>query len=95
MQSSLVGLLLWEQSTPVQIRASPCYAKIGLNTQVWNKLIEFKDECWVDGNLDIKMLEEYLRKVEQFKNNGYNVRVHELVVEQLYRRLERTKSEYL
>lgn len=54
-----------------------------LEKELWNKLIEFKDQCWVNGRLSSYRLSEYTRKIWQFKEAGYDVKIHELILERL------------
>ena len=63
--------------------------KFNLEAQVYNQLIKLKDDCWINEELNSEGIEKYAAKVKQFKDAGYDVGIHELVLEQLYERLEK------
>ncbi len=51
------------------------------------ELIELKDDCYINNTLEKEMVDKYAARVELYKEQGYKVRIHELVLEIFYERL--------
>lgn len=48
-----------------------------------NQLINCKEECWENSHLNPEKIKTYAEKVREYKAQGYDMRVHEYVIEQL------------
>lgn len=60
-----------------------------LEWELRNELIILRDRCWgPKGTIKFDKVREYEEQVKHYKNLGYSVSVHELVLENLYRKAD-------
>ncbi len=58
----------------------------GLDYDERMKLVEFKDNCYVNGRLNEERIKAYEEEIERCERLGYNVEVHKLVIGRLYQK---------
>ena len=58
-----------------------------LEYSIKKELIALKDMCWEEERINKERIELYRKKVYKYKEHGYNVRIHELIIDKLDKRL--------
>lgn len=56
------------------------------------ELIDLKDNCHINGCLERERIDEYASRIKFYKGQGYKIRIHELVLEIFYEKLNGTNS---
>jgi len=66
-----------------------------LESQINRELVDLKDLCWQNSHLIAERVEIYFFRVHEYKTQGYNVRVHELITELFYEKLNKNSQKVL
>ncbi len=63
-----------------------------LESEITRELVNLKDSCWQNSHLLAERVEKYVEKVKEYKTQGYNVRVYEIITRLFYEKLNKKPS---